>query len=96
MRRTYADIEREILDRQRKYYPSTGAVLNEQKKRWKWPNGAIDRLGHAETEQGVREYDTDEYHLLRWDELTHFLPFQYQYLSFTRVRSSDPFLTGRC
>lgn len=92
MRRTYADIEREVLDRQRKYYPSTGAVLNEQKKRWKWPNGAIDRLGHAETEQGVREYDTDEYHLLRWDELTHFLPFQYQYLSFTRVRSSDPFL----
>jgi hypothetical protein len=92
MRRTYADIEREILDRQRKYYPSTGAVLNEQKKRWKWPNGAIDRLGHAETEQGVREYDTDEYHLLRWDELTHFLPFQYQYLCFTRVRSSDPFL----
>jgi len=92
MRRTYADIEREVLDRQRKYYPSTGAVLNEQKKRWKWPNGAVDRLGHAETEQGVREYDTDEYHCLRWDELTHFLYFQYQYLSFTRVRSSDPFL----
>lgn len=92
MRRTYADIEREILDRQRKYYPSTGAVLNEQKRRWKWDNGAIDRLGHAEKEQGVREYDTDEYHCLRWDELTHFLPFQYQYLSFTRVRSSDPFL----
>jgi len=92
MRRTYADVEREILDRQRKYYPSTGAVLNEQKKRWKWPNGAIDRLGHAEHEQDVREYDTDEYHCLRWDELTHFLYFQYQYLSFTRVRSSDPFL----
>ena len=33
MRRTYADVEREILDRQRKYYPSTGAVLNEHKKR---------------------------------------------------------------
>lgn len=92
MRRTFADIEREILDRMRKFYPSTGAVLNEQKRRFKWPNGAIMRLGHAEHEQDVREYDTDEYHLICWDELTHFLPFQYQYLSFTRCRSSDPFL----
>jgi len=92
MRRTYSDVEREILDRQRKYYPSTGAVLNEQKKRWKWANGAVMRLGHAEHEQDVREYDTDEYNVICWDELTHFLPFQYNYLSFTRVRSSDPFL----
>ena len=92
MRRNFTDIEREVTDRQRKYYPSTGAVYNEQKHRWKWPNGAVDRQGHAEHEQSVRAYDTDEYHLLRWDELTHFSYFQYQYLSFTRVRSSDPFL----
>jgi hypothetical protein len=96
MRRTYSDIEREIVERQRKYYPSTGAMFNEQKRRWRWPSGAVDRLGHAEHEQDIRDYDTDEYHLIRWDELTHFLEFQYQYLTFTRMRTTDPFLPAIC
>jgi hypothetical protein len=90
LRRNFPDIDAEIVIRQREWYAPAGATYNESKRRWTWPSGAISQNGHADKEQDVRKYDTAEYNLLKWDEATHFLPFQYQYLSFTRCRSSSP------
>lgn len=90
LRRNFTDLDSEIVIRQREWYAPAGATYNESKKRWTWPSGAISQNGHADKEQDVRKYDTAEYNLIKWDEATHFLPFQYQYLSFTRCRSSSP------
>lgn len=90
LRRTHTDLEKEIVGRQREWYPSMGAVYNEQKKRWKFPSGAVIQNGHSEKEKDVRNYDSAEYNNIFWDESTHFTGFQYLYLSFSRCRSSSP------
>lgn len=88
-RRTYPELESEIIVRSREWYPLTGAKFNEERKRWTFPSGAIVRFGHAEYEEDVRRYDTDEYNYMAFDELTSFTEFQYTYLSKTRCRSSS-------
>jgi hypothetical protein len=96
LRRNFPDLDAEIVVRQREWYAPAGASYNESKRRWTWPSGAISQNGHADKENDVRKYDTAEYNLLKWDEATHFLPFQYQYLTFTRCRSASPDLPAIC
>lgn len=88
-RRTYPELESEIIQRSREWFPRFGARFNEDKKRWTFPEGSILRFGHAEYEEDVRRYDTDEYNYMAFDELTSFTEFQYTYLSKTRCRSSS-------
>jgi hypothetical protein len=90
MRRTFTDLEKEIVVRQHEWYAPAGGVYNETKKVWKWPWGARIQNGHAEREQDVRKYDSAEYNLEVWDEVTHFTGFQYLYLALSRCRSSSP------
>lgn len=90
MRRTFTDLEKEIVPRQHEWYAPSGAVYNETKKVWKWPSGARIQNGHAEKEDDVRKYDSAEYNYIDWDESTHFSKFQYLYLSISRCRSSSP------
>lgn len=90
LRRTYADLEKEIIPRSQEWYAPAGATYHEQKKRWTWPSGAITQFGHAEREQDVRRYDTAEYNTIKWEESTAFTGFQYLYLSLSRCRSSSP------
>lgn len=98
MRRTFADLEKEVVPRQHEWYSHMGAIYNETKKRWKFLSGAFIQNGHAEREQDVRKYDSAEYNYIDWDESTHFTGFQYLYLSFSRCRSSSPDLPAfvRC
>lgn len=90
MRRTFADLEKEIVPRQHEWYAPAGGVYNETKKVWKWASGARIQNGHAEKEDDVRKYDSAEYNYIDWDESTHFSEFQYLYLSISRCRSSSP------
>lgn len=90
LRRTFPDLEREIIARSQEYFPLTGAKYNEAKHRWRWPWGAILQFGHAEHEKDIKNYDGVEYNYVGWDELTHFTEFQYLYLSLERCRSSVP------
>lgn len=90
LRRTFADIEKEIVPRQQEWYAPMGATYNETKKVWKFLSGARIQNGHAEREQDVRKYDSAEYNYIDWDESTHFTEFQYLYLSLSRCRSSSP------
>ena len=88
-RRTYPELEKEIILRSLEWYPATGARYNDEKKRWTFPSGAIMQFGHAEYEQDVRKYDTTEYNYMAFDELTSFTEFQYSYLTLSRCRSSS-------
>jgi Terminase large subunit, T4likevirus-type, N-terminal len=91
LRRTYPELERELIIRSQVdgYYAGTGAKYNDQKKYWVWPSGARLQFGHMEFEKDVKIYDTAEYNYIGFDEVTSFTPFQYEYLTFSRCRSSD-------
>lgn len=88
LRRTFPELEAEIIIRSKPWYESTGAKYNEQKKRWTFPAGGYQAFGHAEHEKDITKYDGVEYNYVGWDELTHFTQYQYLYLVASRVRSS--------
>jgi len=90
LRRTFPELEKEIIIRSEDYYTSFGAKYNKQDKVWKFPSGARMFFGHAENEQDIRRYDGVEYNYIAYDELTSFTEWQYLYLSATRCRSSSP------
>lgn len=89
LRRTYPELEREMILRSHMYYPAAGGTYNEEKKRWKFPSGAIIQFGYAEHKEDVRHYDTDEYSYIAFDELTSFMQSQYIYLAISRCRTPD-------
>lgn len=89
LRRTYADLERSLIDRSRtmfrKAFPD--ADYHETKKTWRFPSGAQVQFGHLEHEEDKFEYQSAEYSYVAFDELTHFSETQYTYLT-SRARSS--------
>lgn len=89
LRRSFPELEREIIIRSRPFYAATGAKYNEQKKFWTFPEGGIQMFGHAEHEKDIHKYDGVEYNYAGFDELTHFTEYQYLYLAASRVRSSS-------
>ena len=87
MRRTFPELESEIILRAHKYYPQTGAVWQDKYKRYHWPAfGSYIRFGHAQHEKDIRNYDGDEYQYFAPDEVTSFTEWMYRYL-FSRMRS---------
>lgn len=89
LRRTFPELESHQIQEAHKIYPFFGAQYNQQKKRYKFPSGAIIDFGHAEYESDIRKYDSAEYHYIAPDELTSFTEFQYRYI-LSRCRTSDP------
>jgi hypothetical protein len=89
LRRTYPELEAEIILRAPEFYGPCGATYNDTKKRWTFPSGAVVQFGHCENEKDVKKYDTSQYNYAAFDELTSFTEYQYIYIAFTRVRSSD-------
>ena len=87
LRRTFPELEQEIIPRSQEFYPSTGATYNISRHRWEWPNGALDIFGHLKEEKDVKKYDTGQFPLIRWDEATSFTGFQYEYLTIRRNRA---------
>lgn len=90
LRRTYPELEKEIIIRSKLWYPAAGGTYNEQKKHWVFPSGAVIQFGHCENEDDVRKYDSAEYNYAAFDELTSFTEWQYTYIAFTRVRTASP------
>lgn len=87
LRRTFPELEQEIIPRSQEFYPSTGATYNISRHRWEWPNGAMDIFGHLKDEKDVKKYDTGQFPLIRWDEATSFTGFQYEYITIRRNRA---------
>lgn len=95
-RRTYPELESEIIVRSHHFYTPAGGSFNSEKRRWTFPSGAIMQFGHVEYEQDVRKYDTAEYNYMGFDELTSFTQYQYIYLTMSRCRSSSRDLPAIC
>lgn len=90
LRRTFPELDNEVIPRSRDFYPHFGFnSYQDQKKRWTHPSGAIIQFGHCEHETDVAKYDTSEYNMILWDEATSFTPHQYEYVSFSRCRTSS-------
>lgn len=90
LRRTFPELA-EILDRTRRLYPKAfpGCEYKASEHTWVFPSGARLRLGHAQHEDSIYQYQGDEFHFVGMDEAGRFTPKQYLYI-FSRLRSVDP------
>lgn len=87
LRRTFPELEQEVILRSREYFPSLGATYNIAKHRWEWPNGAMYVFGHLQDEKSVKKYDTGQFPYIAWDEATSFTGTQYEYITLRRNRA---------
>lgn len=90
LRRTFPELDKEIIRRSLGYYPLAGGKYSADSHSWKFPSGAYIDFGHIEHLDDVRKYDSAQYNYIAFDELTSFLEYQYLYLAISRCRSSTP------
>ena len=82
----------DALDKSSAIYPKLGAKLVQSPKIiWTFPSGAKVWLNHCEHESDVANYDSLEFHLVIFEELTHFTETQYRGIR-ARIRGTDPTL----
>lgn len=85
LRRTFPELRRSLIQVSLDLYPSECAVYKESVHRWIFANESILEFGFCDSENDVTKYQSAEYDVIRFDELTHFTEFQFTYL-LSRIR----------
>ena len=89
-RSTFADLEKSLIRVSLEIYPLSIADYNSSKHTWKFQNGSIIDFGYIQYEKDVYQYQSAEYDVIRFDELTHFTEFMYTYM-ISRCRGANPY-----
>lgn len=89
-RSTFADLEKSLIRVSLDLYPLSIADYNSSKHTWKFNNGSIIDFGYIQYEKDVYQYQSAEYDVIRFDELTHFTEFMYTYM-ISRCRGANTY-----
>lgn len=89
-RRTFADLEKSLIRVSQEFYPKEVATYNSGKHVWRFKNGSIIDFGYIDKETDVYQYQSAEYDVIRFDELTHFTEYMYVYM-ISRCRGANPY-----
>ena len=90
LRRTYAELDKSLIRTAMEIYPHGIFTFNRGSHVGKFFNGSIIDFGYCAQESDVYQYQSAEYDVIRFDELTHFTKMQYIYL-LSRVRGTNGF-----
>lgn len=90
LRRTFAELDKSIIRTVLGMYPRGVFTFNSSSHTGRFKNGSIIDFGYLSTENDVYQYQSAEYDVVRFDELTHFTYNQYIYL-ISRVRGVNGF-----
>lgn len=86
LRRTFPDLERSLILRSMEMY-GDAKNYNGSKHVWRWGTDRRIEFGHLEYDKNVYQYQSAQYDLIGFDELTQFTKFQYEYM-ISRARST--------
>jgi len=86
-RNTFPELQRTLIEKSRKLYPSRGATYNEARHAWTFPSGATIEFAYLESDADVHRYQGAEFSFAGFDELPHFTEYQYRYIQ-SRLRSA--------
>jgi len=86
-RRTFPELNRSIVKKFRSTMQTGTYKYNKSEHVFSFPNGSTIELNYCENEDDVYNYQSAEYDILYFDELTHFTKFQYTYL-LSRLRNT--------
>lgn len=90
LRRTYPELERSLIRVARSLYPTVLFTYRATEHSGRFKNGSILDFGYLATDGDVYQYQSAEYDVVRFDELTHFTEFQYLYL-ISRIRGANAY-----
>lgn len=85
LRRTMPELERSLVPASLRLFPQSIASYKVSEHLWQFANGSTLEFGYCDAESDVTKYQSAEYDVLRFDELTHFTESQFTYL-ISRVR----------
>lgn len=89
-RRTFSDLEKSLIRVSLELFPKEIGIYNSSKHTWKFLNGSIVDFGYIDNEKDVFQYQSAEYDVIRFDELTHFTEYMYTYM-ISRCRGANCF-----
>lgn len=92
-RRTFPDLERSLIRESLKLYPRETAIYNSSKHVWRFKNGSIIEFAYIDKENDVYQYQSAQYDVIRFDELTHFTKTMYTYM-ISRCRGANNYPKG--
>ena len=90
LRRTFAELDKSLIRLSLSLFPKEIYTFNSSSHTGKFKNGSCVDFGYCATENDVYQYQSAEYDVIRFDELTHFTEAQYVYL-ISRVRGANSF-----
>lgn len=90
LRRTFAELDKSLIRTSLALFPKEIYSFNSSSHTGRFKNGSIIDFGYCATENDVYQYQSAEYDVIRFDELTHFTEMQYVYL-ISRVRGANDF-----
>lgn len=90
LRRTYVELQNSLIEKSYTLPYSQVANYSSSDKRWRFFNGSLVIFGYCATDSDVHQYQSAEFDMIRFDELTHFTEFQYKYIG-SRLRGVNPF-----
>lgn len=88
LRRTYPELEKSLVRGMLELYPRSLFSYKKSEHTGKFCNGSIIDLGYCDHENDVYKYQSAEYDVIRFDELTHFTEQMYVYL-ISRLRGAN-------
>lgn len=88
LRRTFAELDKSLIRQSLGLYPKGLYSFNASAHVGRFANGSLLDFGYCATENDVYQYQSAEYDVIRFDELTHFTEEQYVYL-ISRVRGTN-------
>lgn len=87
-RRTYPELEMEIIRKLLDEVPRELYTYNDTKKRLTFRNGSVLQFGYCDQDRDILRYQGAEFGWIGWDELTHMNEYPYLYM-LSRLRSTD-------
>ena len=90
LRRTFAELDKSLIRTSLAVFPKEIYSFNSSTHTGRFKNGSIIDFGYCAAETDVYQYQSAEYDVIRFDELTHFTESQYIYL-ISRVRGANSY-----
>ena len=88
LRRTFAELDKSLIRTSLSLFPKEFYSFNGSAHTGRFGNGSCIDFGYCAAESDVYQYQSAEYDVIRFDELTHFTEVQYVYL-ISRVRGTN-------
>ncbi len=90
VRRSYPELEKSLIRTAIALYPTKIFTYNSTKHSGRFKNGSIIDFASCDSERELYKFQSSEYDVIRFDELTHFTEDVYLYL-ISRLRGANSF-----